>query len=42
MKVSDFGLMKEVDSTDDMASTFIGTMNYMSPERLSGEVSDDT
>ncbi|CAE7277067.1 MKK6, partial [Symbiodinium sp. KB8] len=37
VKVSDFGLMKEVDSTDAMASTFVGTMNYMSPERLGGE-----
>ena len=37
VKVSDFGIVRELDpSDDDKASTFVGTLNYMSPERVSG------
>ena len=36
VKISDFGLSAELDSTKEMCATFIGTHAYMSPERLSG------
>ncbi len=38
VKISDFGLIKEMDSTVAMAQTFVGTLTYMSPERIAGEV----
>ena len=34
VKISDFGLSAELDSTKEMCATFIGTHAYMSPERL--------
>lgn len=37
MKLSDFGISKELSSTDSMSNTAIGTFRYMSPERLMGE-----
>lgn len=36
VKISDFGISSELDSTMGMCDTFVGTANYMSPERLSG------
>jgi serine/threonine protein kinase len=36
VKVSDFGIVRELDSTQAAASTFVGTLTYMSPERISG------
>ncbi|KAG8458128.1 hypothetical protein KFE25_011683 [Diacronema lutheri] len=36
VKISDFGISSSLDSTMGMCSTFVGTANYMSPERLSG------
>ena len=36
-KISDFGIVRELDSTEAMASTFVGTWTYMSPERILGE-----
>lgn len=36
VKISDFGIVRELESTQAMASTFVGTMTYMSPERISG------
>jgi len=36
VKISDFGLAKDLDCTADLASTFIGTLLYMSPERIAG------
>ena len=37
-KLSDFGIAKMVgEEGDRMATTFVGTMQYMSPERLRGE-----
>lgn len=37
VKISDFGIVREMSSPEDMASTFVGTLTYMSPERISGE-----
>jgi serine/threonine protein kinase len=37
VKISDFGLSAELDSTKEMCATFIGTHAYMSPERLGGK-----
>ncbi|CAM9535021.1 unnamed protein product [Chrysoparadoxa australica] len=36
VKISDFGTVKTLENTNAKASTFVGTFNYMSPERLSG------
>jgi len=36
VKISDFGIIRELESTQAMASTFVGTMTYMSPERIRG------
>ncbi|GBG30514.1 Mitogen-activated protein kinase kinase 3 [Hondaea fermentalgiana] len=36
VKISDFGIVRELESTQAMASTFVGTLTYMSPERISG------
>lgn len=37
VKVSDFGISSHLDGTSDNAHTFVGTLTYMSPERLKGE-----
>jgi serine/threonine protein kinase len=37
VKISDFGIVREMDGTQAKASTFVGTLTYMSPERISGE-----
>ncbi len=37
VKLSDFGLAKVIPSELTRASTFVGTMNYMCPERIEGE-----
>eukprot|EP01038_Epipyxis_sp_PR26KG_P016953 gene16953-23279_t len=37
VKLSDFGISKELDESIAMSSTVIGTCRYMSPERLLGE-----
>ena len=34
VKLTDFGISKQLGSTIDFASSFIGTMTYMSPERI--------
>jgi serine/threonine protein kinase len=36
VKLTDFGITKQMDE-EQMAATFVGTMNYMSPERMEGE-----
>lgn len=38
VKISDFGIVKELGTQRSMANTFVGTLTYMSPERISGEV----
>jgi len=37
VKLTDFGITKQIDAEDGLAGTFVGTMNYMSPERMEGE-----
>ena len=37
VKLTDFGITKQLDETIGLAGTFVGTMNYMSPERMEGE-----
>lgn len=38
VKVTDFGITKSYDGEEtEKAKTFVGTMNYMSPERMEGE-----
>ena len=37
VKISDFGIVRELESTHAQANTFVGTLTYMSPERISGE-----
>ena len=40
VKVSDFGLLKDLQTTQGVSSTFLGTMSYLSPERIvSGDYS---
>ena len=35
--MTDFGITKQLDETSALVRTFVGTMNYMSPERMLGE-----
>lgn len=37
VKLTDFGIAKDLDSTLAMAGTFVGTVTYMSPERCLGQ-----
>ena len=37
VKLTDFGITKQLDETSALVRTFVGTMNYMSPERMLGE-----
>ena len=36
-KLSDFGISKELGVTIGLCNTFVGTMIYMSPERINGK-----
>lgn len=36
VKLSDFGISRELEKTQSLCQTFIGTMTYMSPERMQG------
>lgn len=36
VKLTDFGISKDLNSTVGVAATFVGTANYMSPERARG------
>lgn len=40
VKLTDFGLAKDLDTTLAMAGTFVGTVTYMSPERCLGDTYD--
>lgn len=37
VKLTDFGISKDLDSTVGIAQTFVGTANYMAPERALGK-----
>lgn len=37
VKLTDFGISKDLNSTMGVAGTFVGTANYMSPERANGK-----
>ena len=37
VKISDFGTVRELDNTNAKAKTFVGTLSYMSPERMRAE-----
>jgi hypothetical protein len=39
VKISDFGIVKEMENSVAKATTFVGTLTYMSPERIASEVS---
>ena len=37
VKLTDFGISIQLDETGGLAKSFVGTMTYMSPERMEGE-----
>lgn len=37
VKIADFGISKVIDDSIGFANSFVGTMSYMSPERITGE-----
>ena len=37
VKLADFGVIRELNASEEMVRTYIGTMFYMSPERIRGE-----
>ena len=37
VKIADFGVSGKMEGTYDCMSTWVGTVSYMSPERLKGE-----
>ena len=37
MKLTDFGISIQLDETGQLAKSFVGTLTYMSPERMEGE-----
>lgn len=37
VKLTDFGISKQLDDIFELGETFVGTLTYMSPERMEGE-----
>ena len=37
LKLTDFGIAKTLENTSDLSKTFVGTKNFMSPERIVGK-----
>jgi len=37
VKLTDFGIARDLDATEAVAATFVGTLTYMAPERCMGE-----
>jgi serine/threonine protein kinase len=37
VKIADFGMSKKLDNSGDLVESYVGTMLYMTPERLKGE-----
>lgn len=37
VKLSDFGISRQLDGTSEMSNTYVGTFRFMSPERLLGD-----
>jgi mitogen-activated protein kinase kinase 2 len=37
VKLSDFGISRQLDGTTEMSNTYVGTFRFMSPERLLGD-----
>jgi serine/threonine protein kinase len=37
VKLADFGILREMTASEELVSTFIGTLFYMSPERVAGK-----
>lgn len=37
VKIADFGIIRDLGPDEELARTFVGTMTYMSPERILGE-----
>ena len=34
VKISDFGIARQLEATDAMSQTYLGTLMYMAPERI--------
>ena len=37
VKIADFGMSRQLDNTEEMVESYVGTMLYMTPERLKGD-----
>lgn len=37
MKLADFGVARKLRGASDLSKTFVGTVGYMSPERIQGQ-----
>lgn len=37
MKLTDFGITKQLDETSGFSQTFVGTITYLSPERMENQ-----
>jgi len=37
VKIADFGMSRQLENNDEMVESYVGTMLYMTPERLTGD-----